>query len=229
MKEAIPQYIKDAGVVDVPVKHKWSEDIAADLAESENGKLQDAIQKTHFKGIVAFATAVAEWTIFRFKGHADLSMPLNRIEMMWASVVDPKYGRQVEEIDAEDAGPVDGPISLTLDKLDEVYERYVKLNMRIAEDVVPLAAVARHVLPTTGKAQLDTWVTTVLKRLAQSFPIDLSHYNRATKKYDRSYEKPVPRELFDPGRPFTDDPALIQKFLKQLDPKRNPFLTIRVT
>jgi hypothetical protein len=230
MKAAIPKYIENAGIVGAPVKHKWSEDIAADLAESENGKLQTAIDKTHFKGTAALAAAVAEWTLFRFKELADLSMPLNRIEMMWASVVDAKYGRQVEEIDAEDAGPVEGPISLTLDLLNVVYEKYVKLNPRIAEEVVALATVARHVIPTTGRAQFDSWVTAVLKRLAQSFPMDLSHYNKTTKKYDPSYEKPVPRELFDPRRSVTDAeaPALIQKFVKELDPKRNPFLVIKI-
>jgi hypothetical protein len=224
--ELVPKYIKDAGVIGAPVKHKWSDDIAADLAEKENGKLQSAIQKTHFKGMVAFATATAEWTAWRFTGQVDTTVAFQRIEMMWASVVDPAYGREVEEIDAEDRGPIEGPLSLTLDLLNVVYGKYGRKVSTIAEEIVAITSIARHVVP--AKPEFDAWISFALRRLAEVYPIDLSHYNKATKKYDASYEQPVPREFFDPSVRIdaAQAAALTKKFIKSLEGKKNPYVKL---
>jgi hypothetical protein len=220
-----PKYIADTGIVGAPLKHKWTAEIAADLAEKENEKLESAVYKTHFKGQVALATAVAEWTIWRFADTFDQGMAQQRLDAMWASVIDPRYTAEPDELDAEDRGPIEGPASLTLDILGEVWLKYSELQPTIGENVVALASIARHVVP--DKSAFEAWLKAVLQKRAKSYPMDLTHYNEATEVYDPSYEKPVPREFFDPKASIDDAKArtLLAAFLKGLDPKKNPYLT----
>jgi hypothetical protein len=220
-----PKYIAESGIIGAPIKHKWTADIAADLAEKENEKLESAVQKTHFKGKVALATAIAEWTVWRFDGQFDLPTAPQRFDAMWASVIDPRYTDEPEELDAEDAGPMEGPVSLTLDVLGVVWLKYSELEPSLGESVVALASIARHVVP--AKDVFEAWLKAVLMKLAKTYPMDLEYYNEDTEVYDSSYEKPVPREFLDPKSAIDEAKAraLLAAFLKQLDPKKNPYLT----
>src|SRR5262249_2972734 len=95
---------------------------------------------------------------------------------------------------------------------------------RIAEKVVPLVIVARHVSPV--KREFESWLSTVLARLAADFAMDLTHYDRVNKKYDSSYERPVPREVFDPSATVKENESatLVAEFVETLDPRKNPHL-----
>lgn len=224
MNQKAPGYIETAGIIGAKITHKWNLEINADLYEQSNSKLQNAIQKTHFKGKMAIAVALTEWTVWRLNKLIDIQDALHRIEAAWASVIDPAYTREVEDMEKEDEGPVDGPLNLAIGILDESYGKYSKVIATVGESVTACALVARHVCP--NKKAFDTWLSASLKRMSELFPMDLSHYNRAAKTYDNSYEQPMPREVFNPEFQYDEKQSttLLNNFLQSLDLTRNPYL-----
>ena len=106
-----------------------------------------------------------------------------------------------------------------------VWEKHSELVPTIGENVVALASIARHVVP--AKDAFEAWLKAILAKLAKTYPMNLEFYDEDTETYDSSYEKPVPKEFFDPKSSMDDAKAraLLKEFLKGLDPKKNPYLT----
>lgn len=217
-----PQHLAAAGIVGASIRHKWSDDIAADLAEAENQRLQTAIQKTHFKGAMAFSAGLAEWIIWRFKGAADITMPLQRIEAAWAVAIDSSLALELDPIDDEFNGPVQGPISLCLDLLGTISEQCKQHVASIDERVVALAMLARHVVP--ARSEFDDWVKQALKRLAKAYPMDISHFDSATEIYDDAYEQAVPREALQSDLTAAQAQAAVDSAKAELQVSNNPFV-----
>ena len=223
MSYELPKYLSQFDLQNAPRKYKWDSDIAEDLYEVENEKLNAAINKTHFKGTLALSIAAAEWIVARFKNVTDIHDELLTLEAVWAASIDARYAHGFSRLNKE-FDPKIGPFSLGNDLLIDTYESYTSLSARIGDRVIPLITVAKHVAPI--KKQFEGWLSMMLARLAEYFPMDLSHYDRTTKTYDASYEKPVPRELFDPSATVTgkNSAGLVEQFICTLDPKQNHYL-----
>ena len=220
-----PGHIVRAGIAGAKITYQWSEKDTDSIFERENPKLEDALNKTHFKGNMAIGVAVAEWVLWRLDGHVDLKDAWNRIEAAWASVIDPLYTKEVGDLNGEGRGVKEGPINSALDELNETYFMYQKSDPNIAENAVILILIARHVCPE--KKIFDSWLSETLRRLSNQFPMDLTYYDESSDTYDNSYEKPVPREFFDPQLDFveSDSIKLLNNYLKGLNPADNPYLS----
>ena len=222
-----PEFVRNSGVVGAPVGYPWNSDLALQLyaEKDQNPRLYAAVDQTNFKAKMSLGVAVAEWIVWRFAGHLDLTDAIDRIEAAWASAVDPIYARDLScDMDHDDDQfPVEGALELALCVLGESNARYSKGSIYLAEPVVKLASLAAHLLP--DKDIFHAWLSPMVRRLAQTFP-RTSDYDRVSRKYDASHEIPVPREFFNPSFGYDADAATvaIRNFLQTLDPNRNPYL-----
>jgi hypothetical protein len=226
MLQEPPTYIKALGVVGAPIKYKWSSDIATDRYDGEeNDRLYDAIDASSYRAKMAISAVLAEFVVWRFHGHTDITDGLLRVEAAWASVIHPLY---CEDLDMDlknwnDAQKVQAPLELGLTLLGEASADYVQGNIYLAESVMKQAQLARYLI--APKKEFDAWLSDTLRRAAKTFP-RAATYDERTEVYDASSEKPVPREFFEPSFRYTEAAAakVLTAFLLGLDPKQNPYL-----
>ncbi len=222
-----PGFVNIAGVVGAPLGYPWNSDLALRLyaAKDENPRLYAAIDHANYKAKMSLGVAIAEWIVWRFAGHTDLTDAVYRIEAAWANAIVPLYAGDLtcRMTHDDDKFPVEGALELGLCVLGETNASFCEGSIYLAEPVVKLATVAAQVLP--DKDIFSDWLSSTIRRLAQTFP-KTTDYDSASGTYDASLEKPVPREFFDQAFTYDDAAAtaVIQEFLRTLDPKRNPFL-----
>src|SRR5882762_5965541 len=114
-----PSYIVSAGIIGAPIKYKWNNDLAMNFYGAESVRLYDAIDASNFKAKMAIGIVLAEWSIWRFEGPADLVDAHHRIEAAWASAIDLAYTNDLifqltDEADFHDKAIVEGPLELVL-------------------------------------------------------------------------------------------------------------------
>jgi len=217
--------VQSSGVIGAPIGYTWNADLALELyaQKDQNPRLYQAIDQANFKAKMSLGVAVAEWIVWRFTGHADLTDAINRIEAAWASAVNPVYARDLSARMPHHDDPIEGALEMALAVLGQTNARYRKGSIYLAEPVVKLATLAVHIMP--DKDVFQDWLSSAVRALAQAFP-RATDYDRASGVYDASHEKPVPQEFFDPSFRYDDNAAAaaIRQFLQSLDPQRNPYL-----
>src|ERR1700687_2455790 len=134
MSRKMPGYISSSNIIGSPINYKWNTEIAADLMERENRKLESAVEKLTFRAGFAVGVAITEWIVWRFEGYADLSDAHNRVEAAWAGVIDPAYVKSLEkelpeDEDIDDKEIIGGPLEATLYTLGEMFDDYSNVNI----------------------------------------------------------------------------------------------------
>ncbi len=182
----------------------------------------ERLQRLTRRANCALTIGIAEWVLVRFEGMDADPDPALFLEAAWAANVDDRYAYEIDIVDAEWRGPVRGPISMAL---TFVYDAL------FAEEAGPQSAMnpawaarfARHVLPDT--TAFDAWLAGCLDRFERLFPA-ASHDDQDWFEPMHSAGPLVPAEALDTTRSFNaaDSEALIDRFLRGLDPARNEFL-----
>lgn len=228
MLNEAPSYIKAAGVIGAPPKYKWNSDLAMDLDDVENDRLYDAIDASSFRAKMALGSLLMEWVAWRFHGLVDVSDALLRTEAAWASVIDPTYSKSLDfETEADDdKEKVQAPLESALSDLGDVWTEYVKASIYLAEPVMKLAMLARHLMP--DKKQFDGWLSPTLRHTAAVFPRGTT-YDERSKIHDASREQPVPRVFFEPDFNPTKQAleAAVATFLAEARASENPYLQLK--
>jgi hypothetical protein len=221
----IPSYIESAGIVGQPLKYKWSVAVSENIAEQQSARIENLVDELTFKGILTLSLGVAEWIAWRMDGLSDFKKPLLAIEGLWAAIVDPLYFCDFEPFDIGGSkGPADGPLYDMMDRLSLIFTSYIYNEASITEDVIPLAFLARHVMP--DKLPFEEWFKVVLKRMTKVCPLDKNYIDPSRGTYDSSYEEPLSREILDPKVHYDGDRArkMISEFLTHLNHVNNPYL-----
>jgi hypothetical protein len=222
-----PSYIKAAGVIGAPLKYKWNSDLAMDLDDVENDRLYSAIDESSFRAKMAIASVLMEWVAWRFQGVVDITDALARAEAAWVSVIDPAYSKSLEfETNADDdAEKALAPLESALSDLGDAWTEYVKGSIYLAEPVMKLAMLTRHLMP--DKKRFDEWLSTALRRTAKTFPRGVT-YDETSRTYDASGERPVPRAFFEQN--FSPSDAAIHDaiaaFLMEAELSKNSYLLL---
>src|SRR3569833_3475296 len=87
MLQGPPSYIKALGVVGAPIKYKWSSDVCTNLYDGdENVRLYEAIDASSYKAKMAMSAMLAEFVLWRFKDHTDITDGLKRVVVVWVCV-----------------------------------------------------------------------------------------------------------------------------------------------
>jgi hypothetical protein len=207
-----PEYIVYAEAVGAPIEYAWNADIALELyaEKDQNIPLYRRIDDASACAKMSLGVAVAEWIVWRFRGHVDLTDALHRIEAAWAGAADPAWVRTLDcrMTHDDDLFPIEGALELGLTVLGQTFNRYANADRRIyvAEPVVKLATVAAHLVPI--RELFDQWLDDVSTRIVNAFP-----------RADPERGKPVPRSFFDRETYGTDTD--VDAFLA---PDENPYL-----
>ena len=225
---AQPEYVKSAGIVGAPIKYKWNNDRGMDLDDVQNDRLYDAVDASSFRAKMALAAVLTEWIAWRFDGHTDVTDALMRVEAAWAAVVDASYSKdlEIELVADDDSEPVKAPLESALNHLSDAHDQYVNGSIYLAEPVMKLGMLARHVAP--DKKRFDHWLSATLARTAKVFPRG-APYDEDSETYDASAEPPVPRAFFEGDFQYTPAAAkaAITRFLQHAKPAQNPYLAKR--
>jgi hypothetical protein len=220
----IPPYIADAHIDSREIRYAWDEwaDKESIYQRDTDHELRQRVIPLSQRGRIALADGAAEWLVYRFRPFLKNELALNALEAAWAGVVDRKYVLPLASFrddDKEDwSGPVMGVIRRGLlfvnDIIDLGWDNGETLHI-----LLKLTNLTRYVLPQT--TEFEGWLAAVIGRLATISPI----------APDDFWGEIVPREALDCRRDF--DPqtteALIQRFLRTIDPAKNPYLASRKT
>jgi hypothetical protein len=224
----VPSYIRNAKIADDKLTYRWDEwDTAGYRETDEDDDLHSLLEPLTTRACIAFTVAIAEWLHFRFAKVNQDNTPLEFLEAAWAGNIHRAYCEYTEVDDDEWRGPIRGPLSFCItlpnDALFCLDEDPDAMNR-----VVWTYNLTRHVLPSS--VAFDAWFDAALERLKK-------HHGKETDSGLTSEDdlfgpavealgSPPPRELFDPSRRFdpTEAPALLDAFLKGLNPEQNPFL-----
>jgi hypothetical protein len=226
MPRATPSYVTAASIVGAPVSYKWSNDLGLKFiaAKDQNARLYEALDEASFKAKMSLGVAITEWTVWRFKGHVPIEDALLRLEAAWACAIDPRYAKSLRfKLTQTGADPLLGPFEIALDVLGSICDRFTKGSIYLAEPVVRQATLAKHVIP--GKNVFSDWLSAGVRKAATTFPRN-AKYDRKSGVFDASLEPPVPGEFFEPDFVYSEETtrAMLQAFLKSLDPEKNPYL-----
>lgn len=213
----MPEYIRKAGVVGLPITHAWNDDEPRRLYR-EDERIGAQIAQTTYRGVLALSAATAEWVAWRLHGLADTLPLLNAIEATWAGVSDVRYDRALPDRPCAPAwedflGPTGGPVCGTFLLLASL-RKLLARNKAMSPDASSLVRLAALVQP--DEKPFRDWFKASLDRLVQLHPrVDTDRLGT-----------PVPREAFDPAFPYKPDAGddLVKRFLHGLDPTKNPFL-----
>jgi len=217
MAMTVPEYIKRANIAGQPIQYVWP-DVGRTPKFLGDERLANRVRAICPRGVVAFSAGCAEWIAWRLSRDFTSSILLDYIEAVRAGIVDWKYLRPRSEVpDApyllkDWTGPVRGPIIMTCNGLDQVIRGAKKGRIPGLSSTL-LSELALYLMP--DERPFKDWRRFAVRRLAEFYP--------AT---ETAIGPPVPREALDPDVEF--DPSLapeyIERFIKSLDPERNPFL-----
>jgi hypothetical protein len=214
MTLSMPAYIQRAGVADMPVVHAWDDSDPEFAYVGMDERLQHRIAKTSFRGVMALAAGFAEWVAWRHSKVCSDPLLFQKIEAMWAGVVSLHYLKKIPLPRPEDwQGPVRGAVWAGANWLDRIVDLTRRRQFAYPEAVC-LSQLVEYVLPDISA--FKQWRRFAIGRLAKLYPDDQADLMGA----------PIPREALDPDFTYTPDQAaaLIDTFLRTLDPQQNPFL-----
>ena len=212
---SLPPYIEKAHIADRQLLFAWDNSDTY-VAEGETDTdLVDRLSRLSERTNVAYAVAVTEWILGRFSIFSGIEDAFLYCEACWAAAIDLRYCRVVWEDFPHSSkweDPVKGPVRLAMLRLQQTIGSLVE-----GDDPEYTASklwqLAVHVSPEPGA--LERWNLLVLDRMEQFPRIDNDLFGDV-----------VPREFFDPNREVSlvEMESLINRFLKQLNPRENPFL-----
>jgi hypothetical protein len=209
-----PDFILRTGIADEPVTHTWDDSDPDFAYVGMDERLQHRIDKTTYRGVLALSAGVAEWIAWRFHKVSSDSLLFDKIEAVWAGIIDWRYlsGNSLP-VRHDWQGPVRGPLWSAASWLDQVIG-LLKRKQFASPEAVCLSQLLLHV--TVHPDSFKDWRRFAIGRLAKLYPED--DQNRLGA--------PLPRQVMDPDIKFDPAmaPALLDTFLRGLDPARNPFL-----
>jgi hypothetical protein len=194
------------------VRHTWDDWDPYVLLGKSTEETMQALARISDRAMIAYATACAEWVVYRFYELSSDPLPYQFLEACWAFQMDKEIQAPPPSKDVEWKGPIRGPIDLSLVTVLNTYHT--------TEDGVGDIEgafgerIALHVL--SDQRPFMIWRAQVLPRLERLFsrtPMD-------------PWGAPVPREALDPTVEVTPDHAaeLARRFLMALDFQANPLL-----
>jgi len=177
-------------------------------------RLQHRMDGTTDRGVLALSAGFAEWILWRFSKQSSDPLLLNKIEAMWAGIVDWRYLSPLRMPPAHEwRGPVRGPIWSAANWLDRIVD-LLKRREFATPEAVALSQLMLHVIAHPDA--FKNWRRFAIQRLDKLYP---------STEQDL-LGRPVPREALNPDIKY--DPAtasaLIDTYLRGLDPSLNPFL-----
>lgn len=209
-----PDFVLRSSYADEPLTHSWDDSDPQFAWLSEDERLQKRIGQATHRGVLALAAGIAEWVAFRFSKHSDAPMLSDKIEAVWAGIVDWRYRADRRmPLHAAWQGPVRGPLWEAAKLLDQMLDLTQRKTFASPE-AVNLSQLMMYVTARPGP--FKDWRSFAITRLAKLYPVDPADRLGA----------PVPREALDPDIEYDVSmaPASIDRFLRGLDPARNPWL-----
>ncbi len=214
----IPSYIVESQVVDLPLSYKWSDRAQRTTWCRDNPVLEKLIGKMAYRAKMSLSVAMAEWVMHRLSKHGDTETLFHYIEACRVACVDSRYmtdrarGNRLVDLSAW-RGPVKCPMAISVTLLNKAVKRALKAKP-MGSYVVYQANLVEHLLPDVKVFR--EWRNQAIKELIKYSPADKSLPAGSV----------VPLELLDPRlRVEPGDAALlIDRYLRQVDHKRNPYL-----
>jgi hypothetical protein len=218
-----PGFIVAAGIDDDRLIYEWDEWRMRRYYDRDPQGLKDRLEVLSLRALVGVAIACGEWVVFRMSKVDSDPRPGQFLEAAWAGLVHHGYCRYIENDDEEWRSPARGPLDMTMSIVNDALF-HLNEDPDAALRAVWMHSLATHVLPR--RDAFDAWFAAVLPRLIQDHGRPGDDQQDLFSHSPPGMGSPVPRELFDPSLPYdpAQDAAHLDAFLRQLDPKSNPFL-----
>ena len=211
----MPDFIARARVADVPITHSWDDADPGKAYLTPDEALQDRIDRTSDRGVIALSLGFAEWIAWRFRFDPSHLTLLQVIEAGWAAEVDWRYlSTVVEKLHWKEwHGPVRGPICASVKLVRDVI-RLIRTGQFASPEAVCLSRLVLYVLPNSEL--FKEWRRFAIRRLSEV----------NSSKQSEVLGKPIPREALNPEWPYSPKDAnrLLMEYVRRLKHSENPYL-----
>jgi hypothetical protein len=216
MALSLPRYVRLLAIRDNVLRYKWDDWNVEQAEEPIDEVLFKRLVGISYRADVAFTIGTAEWIVFRFTSLCNDALLLQYLEAAWAQLIDLHYGgiRWDNFTAAQDwTGPVKCPLKVCMNHLADALEEADEGD-EPAFLAALVANLAKYVI--TDPRQYLTWQERALNRLEVLYRRDS----------EESLGEVIPKEVLDPDRQFSVEQTevLINRFLRALDYRSNPFL-----
>lgn len=217
---SLPTYLTALNLSALPVDYHWDNEIfntfwAAN--DEDSPRLAEALSLISVRAAYGLGVACSEWVAARVTGHVDTADALLRIEAAWAASVDRRYANLPEPPPSPPSAPKHfvSPLRLSMILLSTAVELYQGPGEGVRSNTQGLAMLVEHI---AGRhPAFAAWLTESFRRAHQHFP---------SSDVEVEQQPAVPKEFYEPDFVWRDGIAQESwdRFLKTLDPSRNPYL-----
>lgn len=210
-----PNYIRKAGIQDEDISFLWDDwNVEETIGEPDQSLLKQ-LRKISQRANAAFSLAMLEWVIYRFEAVFHDPFPYQYLEVAWAMTIDSRYSKVNWDCFVSENwdGPVKGAIISAVDYAISAIHQ-MEEDEDVSIEVARMSKLAMHVI--SNPAPFERWQEWALQQLETLYPMD----------EEDALGEVVPRAAFDPEYNFdiSQTEQLVNQFLKQLDPQKNPYL-----
>jgi hypothetical protein len=213
MSLILPKYIESSDIFDLPIEHSWDDSDPEYIYARMEERLQHRIGKISDRGQLVLSCGFAEWISWRFMKLNNDPMLLNKIEAVYAGVIDWRYLNNSKLPSRNNwYGPIRGPLWSAAELLNRMID-LIKRKQFASPESVCLSFLALHVLQ--NNTPFKDWRRNTIQRFTSLYPIDL----------ENPLGNSIPRAAIDPDYKVGQEAEFLSDFLTNLDPKSNPFLS----
>jgi hypothetical protein len=218
-----PVHIARAAIDTTEVNYEWHDWRAFDYCQPVDESVVERCAALVVPAVNALTIAEAEWLAFRFDRVSSDPIPYVYLESAWCANVDRHYSWPIEFPKDDWQGPIRRPLLVGIILVNHVLYELEEEDEPPIQQPALVSRFVEHVLP--DPAPFLAWRDRCLQRLDQFYrkPVE-NPFDDLFEDYPR--RTLVPREAFDLDFDFRPEQAeiLIDRFLRSVDYKANPFL-----
>jgi hypothetical protein len=169
----LPTAIAASGNPGAPIQYEWSVLVSRAMVyplPDEHVRLTEAVWACNVRAGFAAALAIAEWTVWRYRGIIDLGDATARLEAGYLALVEPLRVQipQPDEPFPQTLQNAHGPLKLARKLISKAFDYFRDGDSIVHAPAVSLALLARHVCP--DRDAFEAWLGETLSRCNQAFP-----------------------------------------------------------
>jgi hypothetical protein len=206
----LPTFVPTDAISAFAISFEWSDwDPYAILGNPSSGRVEE-LGSLSDRALVAYSTACAEWTVYRFASLSDDRIPHLFLEALWVAELDNQFMPPPESIESEWKGNIRGPIDLALmtvlNAIGSTDGGKPEVDAALAE------RIALHVMP--NQDLFKKWQARCMRVLFDSF----------NRKMDTGGSLGLPPQVFSIEFQLDKIESYKQEFLSSVDYSSNKFL-----
>jgi len=225
MAYTLPHYIANQSQPSPVLNYVWDITRGGRDFQYNPTEIIDKMFNATMRSRIALCIGIHEWIVWRYHRLSGDIRPLQIAEAAWCGNIKSAY-MIYYELDIDESGPITSVLFNSMVSVGSVLKYTSEWEDLWVEKLAYLVRMAMHVLP--NPKPFENWLETITDRLLLLYPApEDDPFEDLFNDHEEERRGPlVAREAIDPSFDYHPDlaPQLLDKFLRSVDYKNNPFL-----